>query len=118
MLGVKSQRCDSQILEAEKFTIVQREGRGLGKDLCKALSVSEKKCPKPFWPGLYVSFFYRQGETLRQRFLETITLSGRNLQRKGPITGASALCSVHSGKFQFDKNEKTYLSILLTKTIN
>ena len=67
-----SQRCESQTNkqtpEAEKFTIVQREG--LGKDLCKAISLLEK-CPKSSWPGLYVSLFYRQGETPRQnRFPE------------------------------------------------
>lgn len=43
MLGVKSpQRCELQMLEAEKFIIVQRERAVRVKDLFKAISMKDK----------------------------------------------------------------------------
>lgn len=104
-----SQRCQSQMLEAEKFNIVQREGGGLRKDLCKRLFLCQiKSVPNPFGQNC-VTLFYCQGETPRQRFPErsgNYLAQWKKLRRLDRLLVLLYAVSIPAAKFHFDKNEK------------
>lgn len=95
-----SQRCQSQMPEAEKFTIVQREGGGLRKDLCKRLFLCQiKSVPNPFGQNcIYDSFLLsrRNASTEVPGKIWKLFGSVEEIATLGPTTGV-ALCSVHSG---------------------
>ena len=105
MLGVKSQRCEPQILE--KCTIVQsRKAQGLEEIfvlLCQIKSV-----PNPFGQNC-VTLFYCQGETPRQRFPErsgNYLAQWKKLRRLDRLLVLLYAVSIPADKFHFDKNEK------------